>query len=39
MPIGMTIAGPRFSEGKMLALAKAYEAATPWHKRRPPLDV
>ncbi len=37
LPIGMTIAGPRFSEGKILALAKAYEAATDWHNRRPPL--
>jgi len=31
------IAGPRFSEGKVLALAQAYEKATQWHLRRPPL--
>jgi len=31
------IAGPRFSEGKVLALANAYERATEWHKRQPPL--
>ena len=31
------IAGPRFSEGRVLALAAAYERATEWHKRRPPL--
>ena len=37
LPIGMTIAGPRFSEGKILALAAAYERATNWHQRRPPL--
>jgi len=37
LPIGMTIAGPRFSEGTILALAKAYEGATDWHTRRPPL--
>lgn len=37
LPIGMTIAGPRFSEGKILALAAAYEKATNWHHRRPPL--
>jgi aspartyl-tRNA(Asn)/glutamyl-tRNA(Gln) amidotransferase subunit A len=37
LPIGMTIAGPRFSEGKILALAKAFEEATTWHKRSPPL--
>jgi aspartyl-tRNA(Asn)/glutamyl-tRNA(Gln) amidotransferase subunit A len=37
MPLGLMIAGPRFSEGKVLALAQAYERATEWHKRRPPL--
>jgi aspartyl-tRNA(Asn)/glutamyl-tRNA(Gln) amidotransferase subunit A len=31
------IAGPRFSEGKVLALAHAYERATEWHKRKPPI--
>jgi aspartyl-tRNA(Asn)/glutamyl-tRNA(Gln) amidotransferase subunit A len=37
LPIGLMIAGPRFSEGRILALAQAYERATEWHKRRPPL--
>lgn len=37
LPIGLMIAGPRFSEAKVLALAQAYEAATEWHLRRPPL--
>jgi len=37
LPIGMTIAGPHFSEGKILALAVAYENATNWHQRHPPL--
>ena len=37
LPIGLTIAGPRFSEGKIMALARAYEQATDWHKRRPVL--
>lgn len=37
LPIGLMISGPRFSEGKVLALAQAYEAATQWHLRRPPL--
>jgi aspartyl-tRNA(Asn)/glutamyl-tRNA(Gln) amidotransferase subunit A len=36
-PVGLTIAGPRFSEGRILALAQAYERATEWHNRRPPL--
>jgi aspartyl-tRNA(Asn)/glutamyl-tRNA(Gln) amidotransferase subunit A len=38
LPIGMMIVGPRFSEGKILALANAYEKATEWHKRRPSLS-
>ena len=38
LPVGLMIAGPRFSEGKVLALAAAYERATEWHKRRPPLN-
>ena len=37
LPVGLMIAGPRFSEGKVLALANAYERATEWHKRKPPL--
>jgi aspartyl-tRNA(Asn)/glutamyl-tRNA(Gln) amidotransferase subunit A len=37
LPIGMMIAGPHFSEGKILALARAYEQATKWDQRRPPL--
>lgn len=37
LPIGLTIAGPRFSEGKILALGRAYEQATQWHSRRPNL--
>ncbi|HEY1986440.1 MAG TPA: amidase [Terracidiphilus sp.] len=38
LPIGMMIAGPRFSEGKVLALANAYEKATQWHLKRPALS-
>jgi len=37
LPIGLMIAGPRFSEGKVLALARAYEQSTDWHTKRPPL--
>jgi aspartyl-tRNA(Asn)/glutamyl-tRNA(Gln) amidotransferase subunit A len=32
------IAGPHFTEGKVLALAYAYQQATDWHKRQPPLS-
>ena len=38
LPIGLMIAGPRFSEGKVLALANAYEQATEWHLRKPSLS-
>src|SRR5215471_12568025 len=38
LPVGLMIAGPRFSESRVLALASAYERATEWHKRRPPLE-
>src|SRR6202034_3187454 len=37
LPIGLMIAGPRFSESKVLALANAYEKATQWHLKRPVL--
>ena len=37
LPVGLMIAGPRFSEGRVLALAAAFEKATEWHKRKPSL--
>lgn len=37
LPIGLQIAGPRLGEMAVLSLAHAYERATPWHERRPPL--
>jgi aspartyl-tRNA(Asn)/glutamyl-tRNA(Gln) amidotransferase subunit A len=37
LPIGLMICGPRFSEGRLLALAAAYERSTQWHERTPPL--
>lgn len=39
LPIGLMIAGPHFSEGKVLALAYAYQQATSWHTMRPPLTA
>lgn len=38
MPIGLQIAGPRFAEGHVLALAHAYQQATDWHLRQPPVS-
>jgi aspartyl-tRNA(Asn)/glutamyl-tRNA(Gln) amidotransferase subunit A len=36
MPIGLQIAGPRFGESRVLALAHAYQQLTDWHRRRAP---
>ena len=37
LPVGLMIAGPHFSEGKVLALAYAFQQATDWHTRKPNL--
>jgi aspartyl-tRNA(Asn)/glutamyl-tRNA(Gln) amidotransferase subunit A len=38
-PIGMQIASGPFQEELIFSVAHAYEQATDWHKRRPPIDV
>ncbi len=35
LPIGLQLLGPTFGESKLLQIARMYEAATDWHKRRP----
>jgi len=35
LPIGLQIMAPAFEEGKLLRIARMYESATEWHKRRP----
>jgi aspartyl-tRNA(Asn)/glutamyl-tRNA(Gln) amidotransferase subunit A len=37
LPIGLQITGPPFAEARVLALAHAYEQATAWHRRDPPV--
>ena len=37
LPIGLQIAGKAFDEETMLRLAQAYESATNWHTRSPPI--
>ena len=37
LPVGLMIAGPRFSEGRVLALAHAFEQATAFHTMKPPI--
>jgi len=38
LPIGLSISGAPWAESTVLALAAAYERATDWHTRRPPLS-
>ncbi len=37
LPVGLMICGPHFTESKIFALAAAYEKATEWHLKKPPL--
>ena len=37
LPIGLQILGKPFEEGKILRAAHAFQQATDWHLRRPPL--
>jgi aspartyl-tRNA(Asn)/glutamyl-tRNA(Gln) amidotransferase subunit A len=37
LPVGLQLIGPRWGEAALLAIALAYEEATPWHKRHPDL--
>lgn len=37
LPVGMQILGKHFDEAGLLRVAHAYQVATDWHKRRPPL--
>jgi Asp-tRNA(Asn)/Glu-tRNA(Gln) amidotransferase A subunit family amidase len=38
LPIGLQIVGPHWGEARVLQVAYAYEQATAWHKREPPLS-
>jgi aspartyl-tRNA(Asn)/glutamyl-tRNA(Gln) amidotransferase subunit A len=37
LPVGMQVIGKPLSEETLLRIAFAYEQATDWHKRRPPI--
>lgn len=37
MPIGMQLAGRNYEDAFVLKIAHAYEQATEWHTRRPPI--
>jgi len=38
LPIGLQLLGANFSEAKLLRIARMYEGATDWHRRRPALQ-
>ena len=37
LPIGIQLVGSHWAEGTLLSVAHAYQQATDWHRRRPPL--
>jgi aspartyl-tRNA(Asn)/glutamyl-tRNA(Gln) amidotransferase subunit A len=37
LPVAIQLAGVPFSENTLVALGKAYQSGTGWHKRRPPI--
>ena len=39
LPVGLALVGRRFDESTVLRAAHAYQEATDWHERRPPLAV
>ncbi len=39
LPVGLQIAGRPFEETTILAVAQAYERRTPWHEKRPAIEV
>jgi aspartyl-tRNA(Asn)/glutamyl-tRNA(Gln) amidotransferase subunit A len=39
LPIGLMLVGRPYEEARLLRLARAYEAATEWHRRRPDLSA
>lgn len=36
LPIALQLCGPPFSENKLIAVTKAFQQQTNWHKQRPP---
>ncbi len=39
LPVGMALVGRRLGDATVLAAAHAYQQATDWHERRPPLPA
>ena len=39
IPVAIQIVGPHWGEARVLAVGHAFQQATEWHKRRPPLKA
>jgi aspartyl-tRNA(Asn)/glutamyl-tRNA(Gln) amidotransferase subunit A len=39
MPVGISLIGRAFYENDLLALGRAFQTQTDWHKRRPPVSA
>ena len=37
LPVGLQVVGPRHADARVLRAARAYEVATDWTRRRPPV--
>jgi Asp-tRNA(Asn)/Glu-tRNA(Gln) amidotransferase A subunit family amidase len=37
-PVGLQIVGRRLAETTVLKAAAAFEALSPWHEKRPPIE-
>jgi aspartyl-tRNA(Asn)/glutamyl-tRNA(Gln) amidotransferase subunit A len=37
LPVGLQVIAPRFEDARVFRVAAAYEQATEWHRRRPPM--
>jgi aspartyl-tRNA(Asn)/glutamyl-tRNA(Gln) amidotransferase subunit A len=37
LPVGLQVIGPQFGDERVLRIAHAYEQATEWHEKHPPL--
>ncbi len=38
VPIGFQLVAPHLAEARLVSAGRAYQAATDWHRKRPPVD-